>query len=118
MPRRQRKAKRRDELTLSRMLALTIGPDPRNGESDDVLEAVYELHRDRLLADCAPGTRPWAFWRFEEDVPADLRAERPALRRDEGDGDHEYGEHHRRVEADLHHRRRDFLQENTTTTGP
>jgi hypothetical protein len=111
MPRRQRKAKRRDELTLSRMLALTIGPDPRNGESDDVLEAVYELHRDRVLVDSSPGTRPWAFWAFEPGVPADLRAERPELRRDEGDGDHG---HHRRVEADLDRRRGDFLQENTT----
>jgi len=113
VPRRRRTSKRRDELTLGRMLALTAGPDLRGGESDNVLAGVYELHRDRLLADCPPGTRPWAFWAFEPGVPADLRAERPVLRRDEGDGDGDHG-HHRRVEADLDRRRGDFLQENTT----
>lgn len=90
-------------MTLGRHLALTIGPDLRG-------------HRGRLLADEPPGKRPWAFWAFEPGVPADLRAERPELRRDEGDGDHEHREHHRRVEADLARRRCDFLQETTTTT--
>jgi hypothetical protein len=62
MPRRRRTSKRRDELTLDRMVALTLGPTPGRGEPDEVLEATYRLHRTRVLAGYAPEQRPWAFW--------------------------------------------------------
>jgi hypothetical protein len=71
-------------LTPARALALTIGPMPTlPGEvpalDDELLEALYWRHRDRLLEDCAPGTRPWAFWMFEPRIPPHLRAQRPQL---------------------------------------
>ena len=32
---------------------------------DDRVADYWETHRDRLLADAAPGTRPFLWWRFE-----------------------------------------------------
>jgi hypothetical protein len=40
MPRRARRGKRRDELTLPRALALSIGPSANGGEPDQVLQEV------------------------------------------------------------------------------
>jgi hypothetical protein len=41
MPRRRRTNKRRDELSLDRMVALTLGPTPGCGEPDEGLEDAY-----------------------------------------------------------------------------
>lgn len=68
-------------LTPPRMLALTVGPTPTVGgaapDPDDVLEALWWKHRDRLLADATPRTLPWAWWEYEG--PPELREGRPAL---------------------------------------
>lgn len=87
------------------MLALTIGPEPRGGEPDEVLERVYHLHRDRL------DREPWGYWRFDPDVPDELRAERPVLRRVHDDTHRERRERDRRSEAQaaLERRRAAFL---------
>lgn len=91
MPPRARRDKRSIALALTapRMLALTVGPDPgprARTESDEVLARLWSEHRERILADYSPGTRPWAYWYFEPDVPEELREERPVLRPvDEGD---------------------------------
>lgn len=67
-------------LTPQRMLALTIGPSPIGpSDTDDDLADLWWQHRDRILASQAPGTRPWAFWAFENGVPEHLRGGRPAL---------------------------------------
>lgn len=94
------------------MLALTIGPDPRCTEPDYVLGAVYRLHREGLLADCRPGTRPWGFWRFEPEVPDDLRAERPRLHRVPADLEAEPREREveSAAEAALECHRREWLE--------
>lgn len=90
MPRRKRSSKRVGaHLTLSRYLDLTIGPHPTRGEDDRTLALVYAHHRERLMED---EPRPWGFWRFEPEVPEELREERPVLRlvdgqdQDEGQG--------------------------------
>jgi hypothetical protein len=65
-------------LTPARMLALTIGPAPgRVQDPDELLEALWWKHRDRLLADATPRTLPWGWWQFEG--PPELREGRPAL---------------------------------------
>jgi len=67
-------------LTPARMLALTVGPLPTGGaalDPDEVLEALWWKHRDRLLADATPRTLPWGWWQFEG--PPELRAGRPRL---------------------------------------
>jgi hypothetical protein len=80
MPRRARRDKRRRvALTPARALALTIGPDPLQAESDEVLVKVWEEHRDRLVDDHRAGHRPWAWWYFEPEVPQRLRGGRPKL---------------------------------------
>jgi hypothetical protein len=87
MPRRKRSSKRAGlALTLSRYLALTLGPNPTRGEPDRVLALVYAHHRERLLED---QPRPWGFWRFEAEVPEELREQRPVLRPVDDDQDHE-----------------------------
>jgi hypothetical protein len=87
MPRRKRSSKRAGlALTLPRYLDLTLGPHPTRGEDDQTLEAVWWTHRERLLEDQPP---PWGFWRFEPDVPEELREERPVLRPVDDDQDHE-----------------------------
>ena len=76
-PRRQRR--HRVALTARRMLALTIGPSPLGDEPDAVLRPVYVEHRERLLSDQRPGSRPWGWWCFEPGVPEALRGDRPGL---------------------------------------
>ena len=104
------------------MLALTIGPDPSRTESDYVLRTVYRLHRERLLGDCRPGTCPWGFWRFEPEVPDDLRAERPRLHRVPVDLEAEprAGELASAADAALERRRREWLESGhrQATTAP
>lgn len=84
MPRRRRQSKRVGAaLTLPRYLDLTLGPHPTRGEPDRTLALVWQHHRERLLED---QPRPWGFWRFEPEVPEELREERPVLRPvDDGD---------------------------------
>jgi hypothetical protein len=117
MPRRRRTSKRRDELTLDWMIALTLGPPPGRGEPDEALEDAYRLHRARLLDSYPPDRRPWAFWAFEPDVPAELRGGRPALRPVHDDERQELGEHEWQLaDAELARRRRDWLK--TLQNGP
>lgn len=78
-PRARRDKRRRIGLTISRALALSIGPDPLGDEPDDVLLEVYREHGERLLADHPDGARPWGWWAFEPEVPETLRATRPTL---------------------------------------
>jgi hypothetical protein len=113
--RRVTKSKRRTartELTLQRMLDLTLGPDavlpgaPSRSEPDDVLREVYFANDAYLLDVPTPESLPWAFWEFEPDVPDDLREGRPLLH-DLTDGpsrDEEAAE-----EADRERRRRIWL---------
>ena len=60
-------------------LALTVGPSPLDDVSDDELAALWFEHRDKLIAEASEVTTLWALWHFSEDVPDDLRAERPQL---------------------------------------
>ena len=77
MPRRKRQTKRVGAaLTLRRYLDLTLGPHPTRGEPDRTLALVWQHHRERLLED---QPRPWGFWRFEPEVPEELREQRPVL---------------------------------------
>jgi P27 family predicted phage terminase small subunit len=110
MPRRRRTSKRRDELTLDRMIALTLGPTPGRGEPDDELEATYRLHRRQVLAGHPPEGRPWGFWAFEPDVPPELRGGRPGLRPVRADEREEPREHEWELtQAELERQRRDWL---------
>lgn len=56
-------------------LALVCGPAPGRDDdlTDGLLAVVYEAFRERYNADT------WAFRRFEPDVPARDRPERPKL---------------------------------------
>ena len=67
MPSPRRRAKvRRDDLTFAQFTELAIGPSSEPMFADDAARrAAWSAHRDELLAVSAPGTRPWAFWRFE-----------------------------------------------------
>lgn len=53
------------------------------GPPIEELELAWDLYGDDLMADCAafpaalPGSRPWAYWRFELDE------EKPPVRRDQ-----------------------------------
>jgi hypothetical protein len=66
-------------------LDLTLGPHPTRGEPDRTLALVWQHHRERLLED---QPRPWAFWAYDE-VPEELREERPVLRPVDDGQDHE-----------------------------
>jgi hypothetical protein len=92
MPRRGLQSKSKD-LALPVMLALTLGPPPTLGDDppdvpgiadESDLERAYELHHERLLEQSPPCTRPWAYWRYERDVPDDLREHLPTLREVKG----------------------------------
>lgn len=85
-------------------LALTVGPRPGSTHpTDEQLRAAWEVYGGYLLADCPPTLRPWAWWAFEPHVPADLRAERPALHPAED------AEAVRQARDDLDQRRADWL---------
>ncbi len=90
-------------------VALDLGPSPLDVElTDDVLRSVWAEHRERLLARSRPGSRPWAWWRFEASIPEPLRAQRPPLvevAADEPAGDD------RAEENDLELRRAAWLDE-------
>ncbi len=68
--------RRRDgprSLTLPQHFALVAagfdGPQGQPFESrEDALDA-WDEHRDRLIARCQPGERPWAFWAFDVGQP-------------------------------------------------
>ena len=85
MPRRERRDKRRRlELMPRTHVALTCGPvahlpgvepDP----SEALLGALWFEHREKLLGEAPNVATLWAFWAFE-DVPDELRAERPQQR--------------------------------------
>lgn len=54
---------------------------PSATPSDRALREAWVEFGSYLLADYPPDRRPWGFWRFDPDVPAELRAERPGLYR-------------------------------------
>jgi hypothetical protein len=58
-------------------LALTIGPPPAREEdlTDELLEACWYAHKDRSM-ERWPEDPPWAYWRFEPNVPPELREQR------------------------------------------
>ena len=58
-------------------LALTIGPCPLNGPSDEVLRAAWTAYRACLLRDVEDPSSLWATAYF--DGPPELRPERRAL---------------------------------------
>jgi len=97
MPRRKRQSKRVGAaLTLRRYLDLTLGPHPTRGEPDRTLALVWQHHRERLLED---QPRPWGFWRFEPEVPEELREQRPVLVPVDDGQDHEAIRRERELEA-------------------
>ena len=62
------------KLTPRLCVLLDVGPPPvrLEGEDDASLEEMWGDHRDWMLRPERrhwPGDRPWAFWRFEIDVP-------------------------------------------------
>ena len=55
-----------DELSSDQRTFLLYGPDDRCGDAFDTeeqVEAAWQRHRERILADYAVGRRPWA-WRI------------------------------------------------------
>jgi hypothetical protein len=68
MPRVNRLIRKREDtgLTVEQTLALLIGPTGDEFANDAAREAAWFLHRDELLADVNPTTRPWAYWQFEQ----------------------------------------------------
>jgi hypothetical protein len=83
VPLRKRTIKRRAAITGEEMLALVIGPritytdEPiewTRKRAEDALREPWMFHAAELLEACQPGSRPWAYWRFdlgEENPPAD-----------------------------------------------
>lgn len=99
-PRRQRT--RRAEWSPRIALALTIGPRPTTWAPelcDAMLAAAWASFGPALIADAPAGSMPWGFWRFDPEVPDELRDHLPAL--------HPVGDTDRvRAERDDLHRRR------------
>jgi hypothetical protein len=68
--------RRNDQLTSAEAFELELGP--RRGvtlfKSDEARRAAWEANRGDLLSDLETETvRPWAFWAYDPDVPAELR---------------------------------------------
>jgi hypothetical protein len=55
----------RGELTSEQVLELVIGL-PGGFASDAERERAWWEHREALLADVNPTTRPWGFWQYEQ----------------------------------------------------
>jgi len=67
MPRvRRRGYSLRGELTSEQTWALLIGPTGGEFASEAEQKAAWYAHREALLADVTPTTRPWAFWQYEQ----------------------------------------------------
>jgi hypothetical protein len=83
------------------MLALTIGAIPGHVEPDAVLAAVYTEHRAYLHSDLPVGAVPEGYWRYDPEVPADLRGDDvpayPAVDNAEARTAHDALEHRRRA---------------------
>jgi hypothetical protein len=65
---RRRSRKRKGELTWVCHMELDLGPRGRDQSefpSDEARKEAYFANRPRLLDDIGPGSRPWAFWRYE-----------------------------------------------------
>jgi hypothetical protein len=96
---------------LAAVLALTVG-SLDDAIPEAVLRAVWESEREFLLATSADVAELQGFWRFEPGVPAELRAELPALY---PVGDAERVE---RARAELRTRRRSWLAEHAPRLAP
>jgi hypothetical protein len=57
----------RGELTTAQTLALLIGPTGNEFASDAERKQAWLMHREALLADVNPTTRPWGFWEYEQN---------------------------------------------------
>ena len=67
MPRvRRRPHTLRGELTSAETLELILGPTGGGFANDTEREAAWWAHREALLADANPTTRPWGFWEYEQ----------------------------------------------------
>ena len=47
-------------------MALLIGPTGGEFATEVEREAAWWEHREELMADVNPTTRPWAFWQYEQ----------------------------------------------------
>jgi hypothetical protein len=43
--------------------------DPLKYGGSAVIRAAWGRHKAELIAACKPGSRPWAFWRFQLGIP-------------------------------------------------
>src|ERR1035437_5850609 len=68
MPRinRLRRSREKQGLSLIQTWALLIGPTRGEFASDAERERAWWEHREALLADVNPTTRPWGFWEYEQ----------------------------------------------------
>ena len=78
------KRENRGPLTLTERQILMIGKGHMGNEmpfaNEAAMQDAWERNRDALLAECPPGRRPWAYYRFDApDLVFDYDTERSAL---------------------------------------
>jgi hypothetical protein len=63
---RLRRSREKQGLSLTETWALLLGPTGNEFASDAFRKAAWWEHREALLADVNPTTRPWGFWQYEQ----------------------------------------------------
>ncbi|MDX6640630.1 MAG: hypothetical protein QOF12_1641 [Solirubrobacteraceae bacterium] len=60
-------------LPLAQRVELAVGPARVSAfASESERRRAWERHREELVALEPPGSRPWAWWHYDHDVPAGL----------------------------------------------